>query len=481
MTAGEAVHQRSWLRTVFSTGKWYLLSSLMTKGLSLILLPVYTRYLTPEEFGILNTLTAIGGVLPVFISLQLDAAFARFFHEYKSNQPMLRALYSTIFWFVTCYGGCVVLFCLIAATYNPEWFPDVPYIYLLLTFVPALFLQLGQLGTVFLRQSLDSVRTTSLEVGGALLSALITLVLMIGFDLGVLARLLGIAIPPLFILFYYILYFRRAGLLAIMWKGPIFKKAIIYALPLVPSIAGGWITGLSDRLIIAHYVDYDAVGIYSLAASLALAMYVLQDAITQVIGPLAMSGFFVDRKQMLENMQKSAAQLWILMLAANFMLVLFANEIIAIVSTHAYASASLLLGVISFAYVLGCQYRNFVTIISLHNRTWILTVGGIGQAVLSVVINILFIQHFGIRTAAWALCISTLAFAGWLYYWSWRLERFRLREGAMFLQFSGFAFMVYLYDLFLADRPLSLWLFAEKLALASIVAGLALWLMRRVV
>ncbi|MGB6241443.1 MAG: oligosaccharide flippase family protein [Castellaniella sp.] len=480
MTIEVAVHQQSWLRTIFSTGKWYLLSSLMTKGLSLILLPVYTRYLTPEEFGILNTLTALGGVLPVFISLQLDAAFARFFHEYKGSQPMLRALYSTIFWFVACYGGCVVLLCLIVSAYSPGWFPDVPYVYLLLTFVPALFLQLGQLGTVFLRQSLDAVRTTSLEVGGALLSALITLVLMIFFDFGVLARLLGIAIPPLFILFYYIQYFKRTGLLAITWRGEILKQAIIYALPLVPSVAGGWITGLSDRLIIAHYVDYDAVGIYSLAASLALAMYVLQDAITQVIGPLAMSGFFTDRERMLENMRRSALQLWILMLAANFLLILFSNEIIAVVSTHAYASASLLLGVISFAYVLGCQYRNFVTIISLHNRTWILTAGGIGQAVLSVVINILFVQHFGIRTAAWALCVATLVFTGWLYYWSWRLERFRLREKEMLFQLVGFSCMVYLYDFFLAERPLSLWMFAEKLVLAGIVIGLALQLIRRV-
>lgn len=476
---GEAINQRSWLRTIFSTGKWYLLSSLMTKGLSLFLLPIYTRYLSPEQFGILNTLSALGGLLPVFVSLQLDSAFARFFHECKDDRRALQALYSTIYWFVIGYGSLIVLVGLIVAAYVPSLFPDVPYGYLALTLVPVLFLQLGQLGTVFLRQSLDAVRTTALETGGALLTAAITLVLLIGFELGVAARLIGAAVPPIFVALYYAWYFRRAKLLAAVWDGGILKRSFAYALPLVPTVAGGWIVGLSDRLIIAHYIDYDAVGIYSLAASLATAMYVLQDAITQVIGPLAMSGFFTDRKATLDNMRRSALQLWTLMLTANFLLVLFAAELVAILSTHAYAAASVLLGVIGFAYVLGCQYRNFATIVSLHNRTWILTIGGLGQAVLSVAINLLFVEHFGVQTAAWALCIATLAFALWLYYWSWRLEGFRLREEEMLVQFAGFAALVYFHDLMLAGQPVSPFLFALKLSIAAAVVVISLMLLRR--
>ena len=71
---------------------------------------------------------------------------------------------------------------------------------------------------------------------------------------------------------------------------------LLYSIPLIPNIAGGWINGFSDRLIISKYVDYTATGIYSLAANLAFLLYVVQDSITQVQGALSMSGLLKDRK-----------------------------------------------------------------------------------------------------------------------------------------------------------------------------------------
>ena len=61
-------------------------------------------------------------------------------------------------------------------------------------------------------------------------------------------------------------------------------------LPLLPSVAAAWITMFSDRLILSHYGMVDQVGIYSVAAQLALVVYVCNDAITRVQGPLAMRG-----------------------------------------------------------------------------------------------------------------------------------------------------------------------------------------------
>ena len=68
------IHKGNWGNKIFKKGKWYLLSSIFTKGLSILLLPVYTYYLSTEEFGILQTLSAVAGILPMFISLALDRA-----------------------------------------------------------------------------------------------------------------------------------------------------------------------------------------------------------------------------------------------------------------------------------------------------------------------------------------------------------------------------------------------------------------------
>lgn len=440
MTGG--IHTRSWARTIFSTGKWYLLSSVFTKGLALLLLPVYTRYLSPADYGILNSLNSIGQFLPILISLQLDSAFGRYFHEDKVDSTKLRRLFSTTYWFIAIWGGIMVFLALLSAPWWVDYFLEVPYSYLWLTFVPALFLQIGQLGTTFLRQSLDSKLTTSLEVGTALLSILVTLPLLIVAEMGVMARLIGGLVPAFFLFAFYSVYFKRRGLLEFTIDGKTLQKCFAYSLPLLPSVLAGWIGGQSDRLIVGHYGSQASVGLYSLAANLAVVLYVIQDAATQVVGPLSMSGLIHDKERTLHKMTLVNLQLWVLMLAACLGLSLFSGEIVAIFAARSYRDAAGILGILGFAYVLSCQYRNMTTIISLHNKTWLLTLGGFVQGFSSLLINFVFVPTYGYIAAAFAFTGSTFIFVMWLYYWSWRIERFQLLFRPMLLFAAVFAAIV---------------------------------------
>lgn len=84
----DAIHKGSWLRTIFRYGKWYLLSSLFTKGIGVILLPLYTNNLSTTEYGTLQTLNSIAALLPIILSCSLDSAFGRFFHDYKYDKNL---------------------------------------------------------------------------------------------------------------------------------------------------------------------------------------------------------------------------------------------------------------------------------------------------------------------------------------------------------------------------------------------------------
>lgn len=420
------IHKQSWKKLIFSRGKWYIFSSLFTKGLSILLLPVYTRYLSPADFGMLNILNSIGQFLPIIISLYIDSAFGRYFHEDKVDHQRLRKLFSTIYWFVAVYGSFVVFISLISA---PLWIgsiAQIPFSYLFLTFIPALLMQLGQLGTVYLRQSLDSRRSTLLEVGTALLSIAITLPLLILMDMGVMAKLVGSMVSATFLLFYYGRYFYRKNLLGFEWDFQVLRRSLIYSLPLLPSVVGGWISGMSDRLILAKYANVEAVGIYSLAASLATILYVIQDAITQVTGPVSMSGLIHDREATLNKIARLSLMLWAIMLFADFALVLFSKEIIAVLATKAYVRSTVLIGICAFAYVISPQYRLFMDILSYHKKMWIVTTAGLLSALVSVVLNVVFIPQFGYFATAWSFVLSTAVTASWIVCWARYYERIPL-------------------------------------------------------
>ncbi|HOP50606.1 MAG TPA: oligosaccharide flippase family protein [Ignavibacteriales bacterium] len=170
------IHKNNWLKSIFKHGKWYIFSSFFTKGINIILVPVYTKYLTPSDYGILNTLITISLLMPLFISLYLDSAFGRFFHDYKNNQEDLKKLYSTIFWFVSIWGlFLTIIFMFISKGFLYSFLPVPFFPYAFLAFIAPLFQQLGNLGAIFLKQSLNAKQTTIVESSSVIINTSVTL------------------------------------------------------------------------------------------------------------------------------------------------------------------------------------------------------------------------------------------------------------------------------------------------------------------
>lgn len=470
-----AIHKQSWKWLIFSKGKWYIFSSFFAKGLGILLLPVYTRYLSPADFGILSVLNSIGQFLPILISLQIDAAFARFFHEDKIDHLLLRRLFSTTYWFVVVYGSVVVIVSLVSVPVWTGYMTPVPFSYLLLTVIPVLLIQVGQLGTVYLRQSLDSRRTTFLEVGGALLSMVITLPLLIMMDMGVLAKLVGSMAAAVFVFTYYSWYFVRSNLLKFEWDCQVLRRSLLYSLPFLPSVAAGWVAGMSDRLILAKYASVESVGIYSLAATLATLLYVIQDAVTQVTGPISMSGLVHDRQATLRKMANLSLLMWALMLFADLGVALFSQEIVAVFATKDYANAASLIGICGFAYVISAQYRIFGDILNLHKKTWLVSIAGILMAGVSAGLNFWLVPDFGNLAAAYTYLIAVSVYTGWILFWSSRYENIQIFWGKMLILFLIFFGFFRLSTLF---NGTSMVIFVEKLVLISLFATFAFLLLK---
>lgn len=252
-----------WLLSIVSNGRWYLLSSVTTKVLALLTLTILTHSLSPAEFGVLNALIALTQMLPIVLSLYLDSAVARLYHDYQKDQRQLAALFSTVFWFVLAWGGASLLVLSLVADRLPMNAVSVPLAFLWIAAVPTLLLQIAQLGMMFLRQSFESRAVTRIEVWGALIGVAATYLLVVMGGTGVLGRLWAIALASAYAFAYVIWHFTRAGLLVFQFDRRKLKECLKYSLPLLPNLVAGWIAGTSDRLIIAKYVDLQAVGIYS--------------------------------------------------------------------------------------------------------------------------------------------------------------------------------------------------------------------------
>ena len=73
------------LRQFLKDSAIYGFSSLLTKGVGFLLLPLYTRTLSPEQYGAMDLLHVVRSVVAVTVALEIAQAMARFLPEAGSS------------------------------------------------------------------------------------------------------------------------------------------------------------------------------------------------------------------------------------------------------------------------------------------------------------------------------------------------------------------------------------------------------------
>ena len=127
MNKDTTIHSGSHLKKIISKGSWYFVASVITKALAIIMWPITTRYLSPNDIGVLDSLDSIRLLLPFFISLCLDEAYYRFYFNHNKTFDELKKYISTYFWIIISWGIVVLLIgTLIGRIYLTKLF-DVPF------------------------------------------------------------------------------------------------------------------------------------------------------------------------------------------------------------------------------------------------------------------------------------------------------------------------------------------------------------------
>ncbi|MDD4940271.1 MAG: oligosaccharide flippase family protein, partial [Candidatus Omnitrophica bacterium] len=92
----------------------YTFSNVVTKAINFLLLPLYTRFLSPHDYGIFAVVSSIGVFLSIFLLLALDGAMCRFYFEYRNEPEKLKEFWGTIICVISilCFtiGGMFLLF-----------------------------------------------------------------------------------------------------------------------------------------------------------------------------------------------------------------------------------------------------------------------------------------------------------------------------------------------------------------------------------
>lgn len=410
MSQANTIHQGSWFKKISKNGKWYFLSSLFTKGSALLLFKVYTMYLTKEQLGAFGTINFLGGYLALFCTISMESALSRYLHEstdktYRSN------LFSTIFWFSVFWGLIISIFFISTSFW---WLPQYYHIsainYALIGFLPFLFMQLANLGIIYLGQNLESFKISLYQILASIAGILISIGLLTIFKYGLMSRFIGEAIKygVLFILTAGL--FINRGILKFYFSRALLFKSFKFSFPLLPSVIAPLFINYFGSLIVAQQSLSDAAS-YSLAISISTILYFVQDSITQVLSPVITSGLASKDDRLPGKIRDFSLLIFAVLVMLNAGLFVYGKQMIKLFANRNFLDSVNLIIVLGFAQLVMAQNRIFSTIMLYYGKTWRVTAGNVGAAVITVCLSLWLIPQYGYTSAVWiSLAALTLNF-----------------------------------------------------------------------
>lgn len=401
------------LRSFVRDGVIYAIPSIVSRGLAIILIPLYTRVLTPADYGSFDLLIVFAALVNLTVALEVSQGVARYYSDEKDAER--RVLYaSSAFWFTIF---CYTIFLGTAFVFSNEWSRlvmgregmessfQVGVIYIFINGV--FYLIQNQF-----RWEFRSVHYAIVSLIVTVVTAVLAIILTYGVAWGLTGLLLGMAGGALAGNFYGLWYLRHSFRFRFQWTR--LKEMLTFSAPLVASGVAVFVGQYIDRIMINQYLTLDDVGLFGIgfrvASIVGLVIVGFQGALTPLI-----YAHYRDpaTPQHLARIFRTFVSFALLLFLA---VSLFAKEILMVLTVPAYYDAASIVVFLVPAILLSNMYI-FAPGTAIEKKTHLILWINVAGAVFNVLLNTLFIPLLGIHGAAMAKLVSYgLVFGAYMWY-----------------------------------------------------------------
>ncbi|MFQ6082617.1 MAG: flippase [Candidatus Aminicenantia bacterium] len=382
----------------------YSIGNIALRAVSVLLIPLYTRYLSVENYGLLDICIITIQILVIFMSLGMPQSLIRYYKGCEKKEE-IGALYTTSF-SINLLGGIVLIFLMWIFTrpFSRLIFGGKVYIYILLivTFI-SLVRSLSVLSLSFFRAK-NKALTYSIFAVIIMIGLLITNVIFVVYlkrgVLGILySNLIVYGCAALFIGIYILSKHRPKISISIS------KKLFSFGSPLIFSMSGWFILHMSSRYFLAHYSGLGEVGIYGLGYRIATILLIL------VVMPfqLAFGPFIFSQERdpkLKEKISRVFTYLLLILFFSSWGTALISRNIIQILAPPEYNESYFVILLILPAIISMGIYYWAASLLHLMKKTKLLALIIISSAIVNIILNILLIPKYGWHGAAVSTNIS---------------------------------------------------------------------------
>lgn len=390
-------------------GIWYTLSSLIERTSAIIFTPIYTRLLSPEQYGIYSIYTGFMGILTVFATLEISGgAIYRGLEEFKEKDKFICSAMGLI-----TLSTAVTLFVYVLFHFRINGFTGLGTTLTLILFFQVFLNGIRALKISEARFSYNK-RLPLLEgIFFSIVIPLVSIALIIFSKEAQYARIYAALIASFIFAIPIVFSVLKRGRFRLFDKA-IWRFLIKYAFPSLPHYISMSLIWQIGKIIVGNRFSSAEAGLLSLAISVGLLPSLLTMGMQSALIPW-ITRRLGDGKSGRERIYSLIISVFFPLCLAVLLFLLFCPELFSIMSGRSFANAIMAVYPIAASVPIIFLTNLLCSEISYYKKTYLVAVGSVFGAIFSLIFNLLFTFKLGFVFSAF-LVLPTFLFMTCVYF-----------------------------------------------------------------
>lgn len=389
---------------------WFTLCSIIQKGIGFLTTPLFTRFMTTEQFGKYSVYLSWNSIIIIFATLNLaGGVYNNALTKYKKEEQAVTSSFLGLSTFIT--GILFAVYLIFRKQLNVLFGMDTA---LMIAMFIQLFLEPAyQFWSTKERYNYKYKKLVATTIFITVGSPLLGIIAVLSTAYKTEARVIAyVAVVSVVSIVFYVKIFMEGRM---FYNKAYWKYALCFNLPLVPHYLSQTLLNQADRLMIDKMVGSSEAAIYSIAYTVATIMQIVITAINNSLLPYTYKS--LEQKD-IQGLRKNSKSLLCLMVVASGLIIFLGPEIVYIVGGVQYMQAKWVIAPIALSVYFLFLYSIFANIEFYYEKTKFMMIGSCCCAAVNIILNYIFIPIYGYYAAGYTtlVCYILFALCHYLYY-----------------------------------------------------------------
>ena len=390
---------------MFRSFSIYTSMGFINKVMPFMLLPILTRFLSPADYGLLATFTAIMGLANVIISMgSVEAVVRAYFDRHISNFNFPKYTFNATIINFTAFLIMSVLIMIFKIFISQKLCIPANWIILfpIIGVCSAVYIIPTKL-FIFENRPLSYA---TVEISNGFIELALSILFVVGMGLNWQGRVLGITVNSVLFFVIGVFILLRSKLLKFSFDYRYIKNILQYGIPVAIHSLGIAAVATIDKLFLNRMVGLSETGVYSVAYTISGSIGFLVGSFNFAWNPFLYERLGQPTQKLKVKLVKFTYLYFIVLVLIALLLVFTAPVILKFLVGKNFSGASKYIFWIALGYAVYGMQTKVVPYILYQKKTYLLSmISGI-VVIVNIILNYTFINANGAMGAAQATFLT---------------------------------------------------------------------------